>query len=240
MSESTITLLTPDVLTRREKLIRSLAALFAVFLLLLVYRWSGLGEIVRPENLQELKINVWAPVLIILAMTAAWAFALPASAFLFITPLLFPPHWSALITTAGCALGTTIGYLVARFVGGSWVERFRDGRLHRFLKRHSSFSVLFAIRLAPASPHGFINYGAGLAEIPIARFVLATTLAMALKSYVYAEAIHNTVGAKTLFDALTPKTMLSLLAVALLALVGHVMHRRYLKSNNIGSRSNSK
>jgi uncharacterized membrane protein YdjX (TVP38/TMEM64 family) len=185
-----------------------------------------------PENLAELRVNVWAPILIICAMAAAWAFALPASIFLFITPLVFAPHWSALITTAGCALGSGIGYMVARFIGGTWVDRFRNGRLHRFLMRHSSFMVLFAIRLTPSSPHGFINYGAGLARIPFARFVLATTLALAIKSYVYAVAVHNTVGAKSLFDALSAKTMLSLTAVAALALVGHLLHRRYLHSEN--------
>jgi uncharacterized membrane protein YdjX (TVP38/TMEM64 family) len=230
MSQTAAIIARPKQMTRRNRILRSVITVCLALLLLLGYRWSGLGHIVTPENLQELKFNVWAPALIIIAMAAAWAFALPASAFLFITPLLFPPHWSALITTAGCALGTTIGYLVARFVGGAWVERFRDGRLHRFLQRHSSFMVLFAIRLTPSSPHGFINYGAGLAEIPLARFVLATTLAMALKSYVYAEAVHNTVGAKSLFDALTPKTVLSLFAVALLAIAGHLLHRRYPKT----------
>jgi uncharacterized membrane protein YdjX (TVP38/TMEM64 family) len=197
-------------------------------LLLLLYWWSGLGAFVTPENLSELRVNAWAPALIICAMTVSWAFALPASIFLFITPLLFKPHWSALITTIGCALGSALGYFVARFVGGAWVERFRDGRLHRFLMRHSSFMVLFAIRLTPSSPHGFINYGAGLARIPFLRFLLATTLALALKSYVYAEAVHHTVGAKSLFDALSAKTMLSLLAVATLALIGHWLHHRYL------------
>lgn len=217
-------------LSRREKILRSVITICLALLLLFAYRWSGLSNLVTPENLQSLRFNFWAPALIITAMAAAWAFALPASAFLFITPLLFPPHWSALITTAGCALGTTIGYAVARFVGGAWVARFRDGRLHRFLTRHSSFMVLFAIRLTPSSPHGFINYGAGLAEIPLGRFVLATTLAMALKSYVYAEAVHRTVGAKSLFDALTPRSMLSLFAVAVLAIIGHLLHRRYLKT----------
>ena len=212
---------------RRERWSRTLLGISVALLVLLIYWWSGLGRMITAENLAELRVNVWAPVLIIFAMAASWAFALPASIFLFITPLLFPPLWSALITTAGCALGSSIGYVVARFVGGPWVDRFRDGRLHRFLLRHSSFMVLFAIRLTPSSPHGFINYGAGLAKIPFLRFLLATTLALAIKSYVYAEAVHNTVGAKSLFDALNAKTMLSLTAVATLALVGHWLHRRY-------------
>lgn len=225
-----MTLSASETRSRRDRVVRSIVTLLAVLTLLAAYKWTGLSDIVNSDNLRELKFSLWAPVLIILAMTIAGACALPASPFLFITPLLFPPHWSALITTAGYALGATIGYLVARFLGGTWVDKFRDGRLPRFLKRHSSFMVLIAIRLPPSTPHLFINYGAGLAEIPILRFVLATTLAMALKSYVYAEAVHNTVGAKTPFDALTPKTMLSLLAVALLALAGHIIHRLYLKA----------
>lgn len=228
MSQPATTVLHPESEVKRDRWLRTLVGLSVVVLLLLLYWWSGLGRMMTPENLAQLRVNVWAPVLIICAMSASWAFALPASIFLFITPLLFAPHWSALITTAGCALGSGIGYMVARFVGGAWVDRFRDGRLHRFLLRHSSFMVLFAIRLTPSSPHGFINYGAGLARIPFTRFVLATTLALAIKSYVYAEAVHNTVGAKSLFDALSAKTMLSLTAVAALALVGHWLHRRYL------------
>ena len=203
---------------------RALIALSFIAAALFFYYQSGIWQ--TPERVNELGYGVRAALLIILLMTAAWAFALPASAFLFITPLLFPPHLSAIITTVGCALGTAVGYLVARFVGGPWVERFRDGRLARFLSRHSSFLALFGIRLAPGGPHGFINYAAGLAGIPFARFVIATTAAMAIKSYVYAVAVHSTVGAKSLTDALSGKTMLSLLAAALLALTGHVIRLR--------------
>ena len=199
-----------------------------------IYRWSGLWD--APERLQQMGVGSAAAVTIVLAMAAAWAFALPASIFLFITPLLFPPHWSALITTTGCALGTAVGYTVARFIGGPWVERLRGKRLYNFLHRHSSFLVLFGIRLTPSSPHGYINYAAGLARIPFFRFVVATTAAMAIKSYVYANAVHYTVGAKSLMDALSAKTMLSLSAVAVLSFAGHVIHTRYLRSKEQASK----
>jgi uncharacterized membrane protein YdjX (TVP38/TMEM64 family) len=195
-----------------------------VALVLFVYGWNPLGE--SSDELRELGSGGTTGLLIILAMAFAWAFALPASAFLFITPLLFPPYLSAAITTAGCALGTAVGYVVARFIGGAWVDRFRNGRLQRFLERNSSFLVLFGIRLTPSSPHGFINYAAGLAAVPLGRFVLATTAAMAIKSYVYATAVHNTLGARSLTDALSAKTLLSLLGVALLAIGGHALQRR--------------
>jgi hypothetical protein len=50
---------------------------------------------------------------------------------------------------------------------------------------------------------------------------------MAIKSYVYAQAVHNTVGARSLGDALNARTMLSLTAVAALALAGHILRERY-------------
>ena len=211
----------------RGRWVRLWVTVAVVAVVFVVYRRSGLWE--SPERLLQLGVGGRTAALIILAMAFAWAFALPASMFLFITPLLFPPKVSALITTAGCALGTGVGYLVARFVGGPWVERFRDGRLRRFLTRHSSFLVLFGIRLTPSSPHGFINYAAGLAAIPFARFVVATTAAMAIKSYVYAEAVHGTIGAKSLTDALSGKTLLAMFSVAVLALVGHALARRFAR-----------
>lgn len=202
----------------------TVAAVSVVTAALVFYYWGGLGE--RPERLREMGHGAETAVVIILLMAFAWAFALPASAFLFVTPLLFPPHVSAAITTTGCALGTAVGYLVARYIGGAWVERLRDGRLARFLARHSSFLALFSIRLTPSSPHGFINYAAGLAAVPFARFVLATTAGFAIKSYVYAQAVHQTVGANSLMDALSGRTLLALFAVAVLAMVGHVVQRR--------------
>ena len=155
---------------------------------------------------------------------------LTASAFLILTPLLFPPHVSALLTTAGFALGAAGGYAAARFVGGRWAARFHSGRVHRFLTGHASFLALFSLRLAPASPHSLVNYAAGLAHLGFARFILATIAAMAVKSYVYALAVHNTVrAAGSEGDAVGAQTILALLGVALVALAGHVLSRRLLR-----------
>lgn len=163
---------------------------------------------------------------IILVMAASLTCCLTASYFLILTPLLFPAHLSTAITTTGCVLGAAGGYLFARFVGGAWAERFRDGRVQRFLSTHSSFLALFGLRLAP-SPHGVVNYAAGLARISPARFLLATLAAMGLKSYVYAMAVRAAAGAGSATDAVSAPVVLSLFAVAALSLVGHVLTRRY-------------
>ena len=209
-------------------IVRLLLTLVVILCALWAYRESGFWD--SPERLREMGFGARAAAVIILIMTCAWAFALPASALLIVTPLIFPAHLSTLITTTGCALGTGIGYMVARFVGGASVERFRGGRLWRFLTRHSSFLALFGVRLTPGVPHGFINYTAGLAGIPFVRFVAATTAAMAIKSYVYASAVRSTIEADNLSEALGARTLLSLLGVALLALLGHVLRQRFTRA----------
>ncbi|HYP02019.1 MAG TPA: VTT domain-containing protein [Pyrinomonadaceae bacterium] len=203
---------------------RVAVVLLAVLVALLLYSrgemWSS------PEQWQASGAGVFTALAIVLIMTASLTCGLTASYFLILTPLLFPPHWSALITTTGCVLGAACGYVFARFVGGGWAERFRGGRARRFLSTHSSFLALFGLRLAP-SPHSIVNYAAGLAHIPPARFLIATLAAMGIKSYVYATAVHNAVGAGSAAGVVSAPVVLSLIGVAALSLVGHVLTRRY-------------
>jgi len=201
---------------------RALVVVGVVILFLYLYRESGIWE--NPESLRE-SGGPRAAALIFLIIACAWAFALPASAFFLITPLLFPPHLSVPITTAGCTVGAGAGYLLARFVGGWWVERRRGGRLRHLLSRHSSFLVVAALRLTPGVPHGLVNYAAGLAAVPPARFLLATAVAVGVKSYVYAAAVGGAVEANTLSGAVNLKTILSLLGLAALSAGGHVFVR---------------
>ncbi|MEX0736552.1 MAG: VTT domain-containing protein [Bacteroidota bacterium] len=207
--------------------IRSIILSVVLVILLILFLTSGIREQTTVENLRALGANRWTAFLIIMAMTGAWAFALPASVFFFITPLLFSPLPATAIICVGSATGTTMGYIAARYIGGSWVERFRDHRVTRFLKRHSSFASLFAIRAFPSSPHGFINYGAGLVRIPLPKFLLATLCGVGIKAFLYATAISGSVGASSIREALNWQTVTALTAISLLAIGGHVVQRRW-------------
>jgi uncharacterized membrane protein YdjX (TVP38/TMEM64 family) len=198
--------------------------LLAVVIALVLYARGGTWS--SAEQWQTGGASFFTAVVIIFIMAASLTCCLTASYFLILTPLLFPPHVSTVITTTGCVLGAAGGYMFARFVGGGWAERFRNGRVQRFVLTHSSFLALFGLRLAP-SPHGIVNYAAGLARISPARFLIATLAAMGLKSYVYANAVHLAVGAGSAVKAVSAPVVLSLLAVAALSLLGHVLTRRY-------------
>lgn len=195
------------------------AAALALFLL------SGLREEVALDRLRELGSNPLTPVLIVLAMTGAWAFALPGSAFFFITPLLFPPGEATAIITLGSATGTTAGYIAARYVGGPWVDRARSSRWNQFLSRHSTFGMIFTLRIVPGSQHGILNYGAGALAVGFLKFLGATILAIAIKGFLYATAIQQSVGASNIREALNSETISALMGLALLGVTGHVVQR---------------
>ena len=201
--------------------------LFLVFVAaLIVFTLSGLSDEIRYEKLKELGENPLTPVLIVLAMTAAWTFALPGSVFFFVTPLLFGVMEATGIVCLGSTLGALAGYSSARYVGGPWVERFSSHRLTKFLERHSSFASLFALRVVPSSQHWLINYGAGLLKIPVGKFLVTTAAAVAIKAFLYAKAVQGSVGASNIRDALNWETVAALTVLGALAVGGHIWQRR--------------
>ncbi len=213
----------------KERRLQSYVALGVAAVLLMLFLVSGIKEDVSFNNLRALGENAWTPVLIIAAMTGAWTFALPASIFFFITPLLFPPLPSTLIICAGSAAGTAMGYVAARYIGGPWVERFRGYRITKFLERHSSFATLFAIRVFPSSPHGWINYGAGLLKLPFWKFFIATLLAVSIKAFLYSVAIDGSAGASSIREALNWQTVTTLTLLTVIAFVGHVVRKKWMQ-----------
>jgi len=209
--------------------IQSVVIIAAMVILFLAFMKSGLREQVSRENLRALGTNPFAPVLIVVAMTGAWTFALPASIFFFITPLLYPPLVATSIICAGSAAGSGMGYLAAKFGGGPWFRRFDNSKVTKFLSRHSTFSALFTIRVFPSSPHMFINYAAGLLRIPFVKFLSATLLGIGIKAFLYSTAIEGSVGASSIQEALNWQTVSALMALTALGILGHAVQRKWVK-----------
>lgn len=223
-------------LPEKRQRLRSLLTIATLVVLFILFMTSGIREKVSVENVRQLGGTPLTGALIVIAMAGAWTFALPASVFFFITPVLFPPLAATGIICLGTATGTTMGYVAARYIGGPYVERFRHRRVTRFLERHSSFATLFALRVFPSSPHMFINYGAGLVKIPLLKFLTATLCGVGIKAFLYATAIWGSVGASSISDALSWQNVSALFALGVLALIGHVLHRRWRRKSEIEDR----
>ncbi len=185
----------------------------------LVYWQSGFSQI-DIDYLRGMGKSPWVPVFLVSSMAVAWALAFPASAFFFIVPLFYGPWQSTVLMIVGNSIGAVMGYTYARFIGGVWIENHREHRIVKFLERNSNTLTMFAIRVAPSSPHGLINYAAGLVRMPIIQFLVASALATAVKAFVYASAVNAAVDATAVSDVLTWKSFAILVGFASLAIVG--------------------
>lgn len=206
---------------------RTLITIIILAVLLIVYFESGLHEKVSIVNLRELGSNVYTPLLIIAAMTIVWTFPLPASVFFFITPLLYQPIISTLIITVGSFFGSIAGYAAAKNIAGDKIDKYLNNKVTEFLRRHSSFAPIFALRIIPSSPHFVINYSAGLLKIPIIPFITATVAAISIKALFYSFAVDSAISAESLSDAVDLKTVLPLFALALIAVAAKIIKQKW-------------
>ncbi len=116
------------------------------------------------------------------------AVSLPGALILSLTSgFLFGPMGGALAVT-GATGGSTVTYLVFRTAFGDVLRRKPDAFMARMAEglRRDAFNYLLTLRLIPAFPLLAVNVAAGIANIPVRTFVLASLLGMIPSSFVYA------------------------------------------------------
>lgn len=185
----------------------------------------GLVDWARALDWARARAGGWGlPAAIVLAQLVLFTFGQPGSILFWAAALLYPPPLATLILTAGGAAGALGAYLFARRV--TRIDAARGGRLYGVLERQGDFFTLCALRVLPGMPHSAINYACGTLGVPLARFLAASVLGFALKSYVYSAAIAGVIGTAGPRDLLRLEVLGPLVAIALLLLLGRFAYRR--------------
>ena len=166
------------------------------------------------------------PAAIVLAQLALYTFGQPGSILFWAAAPLYPPPLATLILTAGGTAGALGAYLFARRVTRLDLARARGHRLFRILERQGDFFTLCALRVLPGMPHSAINYAAGTLALPLPRFLCASALGLAFKSYLYSAAVSGAIGTAGPSDLLRLEVLGPLFAIALLLLLGRLAYRR--------------
>jgi uncharacterized membrane protein YdjX (TVP38/TMEM64 family) len=163
---------------------------------------------------------------IVLVQVVLFAFAQPGSVMFWVAALLYSPPVATLILTTGGTAGGVAGYWLAhRMIGLDQASRDRH-RLFGLIERHGDFFTLCALRVLPGVPHSVINYASGALHLPIGRFVAATTLGLAAKSFLYASAVHNVAEDASLTALLKFDVLAPLIGIGLILLLGRVIWQR--------------
>ena len=173
----------------------------------------------------------WVPPALIFLQAMLFTFALPGSAMVLVVAPLYAPFTATLMLTLGSTLGALGAYWFARRETLSWANRVQGSHLYHVLEQRGDFLSLCAIRLIPAFPHSVVNYGAGILHLPIVRFLLASMIGLAVKSFLYSNAIHSAVAASDLselvrIETLGPLVILTLVTALAALLRDHWLHKR--------------
>lgn len=96
--------------------------------------------------------------------------------------------WGTLYVVTGATLGAVIAFTIARAVGYAQMQRLFGPRLQLgwLGSQNILTGMLFASRLIPFISFDLVSYGAGLTEIKVWRFVLATVAGLVPASFLLA------------------------------------------------------
>ena len=133
----------------------------------------------------------WLILILILAQTILFTFALAGSLFLWVAAPLYPPPVATFILAAGGTLGGLGAYYFSEYLTADWRHRIENSRSYKLLHAQDNFFTLFAMRVFPAFPHSVVNYSAGILKARLSHFILAAILGISIKSYVYAQVIYS-------------------------------------------------
>ena len=133
----------------------------------------------------------WLILILILAQSILFTFALAGSLFLWVAAPLYPPPVATFILAAGGTLGGLGAYYFSEYLTADWRHRIENTRSYKLLHAQDNFFTLFAMRVFPAFPHSVVNYSAGILKARLSHFILSAILGISIKSYVYAQVIYS-------------------------------------------------
>lgn len=169
----------------------------------------------------------WFPLIIILSKIILYAFALPGSALYWVAGVLYPPLEATLMIVIGGVAGALAAFIFSQRMSSEVTHKIEASRFFAFMRRHSDFATLCALRSLPTFPHSVINYGSGMIRVPQWRFVISTLIGFSVKGYLYASAIRNAATADEVADFVSLETMLPLTILFLLFIAAKIWQGKF-------------
>ena len=163
------------------KFIVLIAFIVSAFLLA---RWYGLAEYLDQDRLRLWidEFGVWGPLVYMLIYAVAPSFMMPGLPLTVTGGILFGPLWGTIYVLIGATIGASIAFLIARYMGRSWVEGVvKGGKLKELDEKvqKQGWKIVAFTRLIPLFPYNFLNYAFGLTNVRFSHYVIATFIFMA-------------------------------------------------------------
>jgi uncharacterized membrane protein YdjX (TVP38/TMEM64 family) len=170
-----------------------------------------------------------------LVYVATVALSLPTALFLTLTGgFLFGTWLGGAAAALSCTCGGVVVFLISRLTVGDALEARAGGRARALAEdiRKDAFFYLLTLRLIPVTPFWLTNVAAALIAIPVSTFAAATLIGILPPTLIYAGigsglgAVFDSGQGVSLHALITPKMMLPLTGLALLAVLPLLYQRR--------------
>lgn len=139
-------------------------------------------EVLSPEALQAWVdgFGIMGPLVFMLLYTVATVFFLPGSVITLAGGAIFGPVWGTVYNLTGATIGATLAFLIARYLGGDWVEQKSAGRVKQLKHgvEKEGWRFIAFVRLVPLFPFNLLNYTLGLTKIRLSHYIIASYLCM--------------------------------------------------------------
>ncbi len=174
----------------RSIIVKGLLAVGLVFFLFLVeYQWNVVSMF-HPDRVQEIlgKAGGLAPLVYMVIMALAVVISpIPSVPLDVAAGAFFGPLLGTIYSAVGALGGAVASFLIARFLGRSFIERFVGGHVNFCTKCSDMLlaKVVFFSRLLPIISFDIVSYGAGLTKMSLRSFSLATFLGMLPLTFLY-------------------------------------------------------
>ncbi|AKJ29563.1 VTT domain-containing protein [Caldimonas brevitalea] len=161
------------------------AVVFGLGMLAAAWHFTPLQELLDLDTLmrtaRRLREHRLAPLLMLLGYVVAGLIAMPVTALIAVTGIVFGPVQGLIYAMMGSLLSAATTYGIGRAVGRDMVRRFagpRINRLSRILGRRGVVAMT-VVRMLPVAPFSLINVVAGASQINLRDYLLGTFLGMA-------------------------------------------------------------
>lgn len=133
-----------------------------------------------PEEIRDFiqKKGILAPIVYVLLLSLLPLFLFPDSVLVIAGGMLFGLVRGTILTSIGSLIGGVIAFLVSRAFGSKVVKKItkKDLVLFEKYKGYSGFFIILLLRLIPLFPFKVVSYSAGLTDMKLRDFCLATVI----------------------------------------------------------------
>ncbi|MGK0209010.1 MAG: putative membrane protein YdjX (TVP38/TMEM64 family) [Patescibacteria group bacterium] len=127
----------------------------------------------------------------ILLYIIATIFFIPGTPLTIASGVLFGKFWGTVYVVIGASIGATIAFLLARYLGASFVSKFLQNKYKKIYgydkkAEDNGLMLVLFLRFVPVFPYNALNYSLGLTKVRFRDYLVGTFFGIIPGSFVLA------------------------------------------------------